>query len=145
MTDTRPGVLHGPPPLHGSDGERVGWSKPCEVPRQSKRFAPLLVSALLGAGVLGSAEATHVAFREDELLCEEALVRLAECCEQAALRELNCDHNDSCGTTVSTDLSPEESECIRERSCASLREQGTCESLLARAAQSSDITGALCQ
>ena len=115
--------------LEASHG--LAWSRPLARAPARRRLAPLLVSGFLGLCVLGSAQGAHVAFREDELLCEEAVARLKECCTDAELLGVDCVHNPGCQTSAPT-ISPEESECIRSRSCAQLRRQSTCDALLAR-------------
>jgi hypothetical protein len=66
------------------------------------------------------------AIRKDEFLCEEAHARLVECCPDAPKGESYCSFNEGCGSTSYPALSPEESNCIRESSCAKLRDSGAC-------------------
>lgn len=67
-------------------------------------------------------------FRDDVLLCEEAVARLQDCCpELGEVYPEACEYrNDGCnnGREVSLDLRT--SRCIRDKDCAELIDSGTC-------------------
>lgn len=65
--------------------------------------------------------------RESEMLCEEAVSHLDECCPDIDPRRLNCVYQQGCGTDLTPVLTVNASECIRERSCEELKGQGICE------------------
>ena len=67
-------------------------------------------------------------FREDVLLCEEAVSRLQECCpELDSVDALACEYRqDGCNEGRAVDLNPIESRCIRDLDCEALRTKGTC-------------------
>jgi hypothetical protein len=67
--------------------------------------------------------------REDEMLCEEGVSRLDECCPEIDPRRLNCIHQDGCGTELHPILDISAANCLRERSCDDLRNRGICEGL----------------
>lgn len=67
--------------------------------------------------------------REDEMLCEEAVSRLDECCSEIDPRRLNCVYQDGCGTELRPIFSPSASDCLRDRPCDVLRERGICDGL----------------
>lgn len=106
-----------------------------------------LRGALLALVVGGGLPAAQ-AFREDEFLCEEAAIHLEECCPDLEVGELDCTFSMGCGSTTYPGLTPEESDCIRERPCDALREQGVCEKVQARRGpiEEDDLpTDAVCQ
>ena len=76
-------------------------------------------------------------FREDVIVCEEAVARLAKCCPGFEGARVLCnyyyrhDSGGGCGTS-STDsvhpaLSPPESACVLDKSCEALVESGVCD------------------
>jgi hypothetical protein len=67
--------------------------------------------------------------RESEMLCEEAVSRLDECCPEIDPRRLNCIYQQGCGTDLVPVFTVRASECLRERSCETLRDQGICDGL----------------
>lgn len=67
--------------------------------------------------------------RESEMLCEEAVSRLDECCAEIDPRRLNCIYQQGCGTDLVPVFTVKASECLRERPCEVLRDQGICEGL----------------
>lgn len=73
-------------------------------------------------------------FRRDEVECEETVAWLNDCCESFDPTAIRCWYHDGgCqGEDTLPSLSPEESECIRARSCAELREAQVCERVLER-------------
>jgi hypothetical protein len=66
---------------------------------------------------------------DDELLCEEAVARLEDCCPRFDVRVFNCREYQGCYDSVSPDLTTKASNCVREKSCEELVAQGLCESL----------------
>jgi len=87
-----------------------------------------LFRALLAALVLVP---TCGGIRRDEFVCEEAYARLTECCPGFTVEADYCNFDSGCGATRHPALSPEESDCIRGKTCSELRDQKICE----RAAQ----------
>ena len=67
--------------------------------------------------------------RESEMLCEEAVSHLDECCPEIDPRRLNCVHQDGCGTELRPVFTTAASECVRERPCDTLRSAGICDGL----------------
>ncbi len=68
--------------------------------------------------------------REDELLCEEAVSLLEDCCASLDPRRLNCEYQTSCASSNVPVVTERAADCIRARSCADLRTRGTCETLV---------------
>lgn len=65
--------------------------------------------------------------RQDEFLCEEAHAHLTECCPGFHTESNVCEQADGCGGDGSYPaLTPTESNCVREKSCAELVAQGIC-------------------
>lgn len=115
----------------------LAWSRPLDRVPPRRSLAPRLVSAVLALCALGTLQGAHVAFREDELLCEEAVARLRDCCSEADLRYVSCTYSAGCETS-SPNISPSDSRCIRSRSCVELQQQGTCEALAALVSPAED-------
>jgi hypothetical protein len=69
--------------------------------------------------------------RQDEVECEEAVAHMADCCEDFDRSAVVCRYSDYCGVSY-PDLRPSESQCILDRSCDSLREDGICEAVVRR-------------
>ena len=67
--------------------------------------------------------------REDEMLCEEAVSRLDECCPEIDPRRLNCIYQDGCGTDLTPVFTAAASECLRDRGCDDLKSRGVCDGL----------------
>ena len=73
---------------------------------------------------------THAGgMRKDEILCEEALARLGDCCPQESLASVRCTFFHGCmGHDESyPDIGPEDADCIRNASCDQLVSSGLCE------------------
>jgi hypothetical protein len=68
-------------------------------------------------------------FRRDEVECEEAALKIGECCDGLSVSQVNCDYSDGCGDPVYPDISPAESLCIRDAACSDLERNGVCERL----------------
>lgn len=90
---------------------------------KAKHSAPGVMAAMLilllstcGAG-----------FRTDELECDEAVAHLVQCCPNVTADTLQCVHVDGCETATRPELDADQSECIRSRSCAVLRQDGVCD------------------
>ena len=90
---------------------------------RSRITGPIAFAAVV-AVVLSCGE-----IRETEMLCEEAVSRLDECCPEIDPRRLNCIHQDGCGTKLEPIFTAKASDCLRDRPCESMREQGICEGL----------------
>jgi hypothetical protein len=64
---------------------------------------------------------------DDELHCEEAVSHLEDCCEGFEARRFNCEEQTDCTfNDRHPDFYDSASQCIRDRSCDQLREQGKC-------------------
>ena len=90
------------------------------------RYVALLVVLLFAGATCG--------IREDELLCEEAISRIAGCCPTFPAHQFNCTYsNFSCGGQPSEnfpDLRITTSRCILDLSCETIRARGLCEAPL---------------
>lgn len=67
---------------------------------------------------------------QEEILCEEAVAKLYECCGYTkAIDGLTCKFADASGGCLATrpQVSSVRATCLLERSCQQLRENGTCE------------------
>jgi hypothetical protein len=68
--------------------------------------------------------------REDELQCEEAVAHMQGCCDSFE-PDVSCTFQgvpDCSGETpIYPDISIDQSQCIRDLSCAEVRERGLCE------------------
>jgi hypothetical protein len=91
---------------------------------RSRRITGPIAFAAVVAVVLSCGE-----IREGEMLCEEAVSRLDECCPEIDPRRLNCIYQDGCGTDLKPVFTVKASDCLRERPCEVLREQGICDGL----------------
>lgn len=68
-------------------------------------------------------------FRDDVLLCEEAVARLQDCCPGVGqVYPEACEYReDGCNTGREVALNLRTSRCIRSKECIDLVESGTCE------------------
>ena len=98
-----------------------------------------LLALFVGGSVGGAAT-----FREDEIECEETIAKLTQCCSDADFRQVSCDYVDACHSTTETDLSPDESRCIRELSCSEIVERGVCGAVIERASTPQIEAGSVC-
>lgn len=70
---------------------------------------------------------------ERELDCEQAALRLEECCPDFDARMIGCSYEWSCGGSDRVPVvTSAEADCIRESSCQALIETDVCERVLAR-------------
>lgn len=68
--------------------------------------------------------------REDELLCEEALARLEDCCPPEDLANVSCTYDSGCmSESTYPQIGPKDARCIRDRTCEDLFARGLCERL----------------
>jgi hypothetical protein len=81
--------------------------------RYRQLWTGLVVAAIYACGTM----------REDEQLCEEAVAQLVTCCPGFDVTQVSCQYSDSClsDSDQFPALSIKDSECIREKSCASLQ------------------------
>lgn len=91
--------------------------------RKRSRWGPFGFAAVVGV-VLSCGE-----IREGEMLCEEAVSRLDECCPEIDPRRLNCIYQDGCGENLQPVFTVRASECLRDRACEVLKDQGICDAL----------------
>lgn len=92
------------------------------------------VPALFAAAFFGLLS-TGASFREDEIECDHAASRLAECCPELQAGLLDCSYSQGCGSeTYEPWLSIPESECIRARDCREIQNAGICERVAERTA-----------
>lgn len=68
-------------------------------------------------------------FREDVILCEEAVQQLEDCCGAFTVAQDACVYQNDygCGGAHSVLLTESESRCIRAKSCTELAQSGTCD------------------
>ncbi len=64
------------------------------------------------------------AIHGDELLCEEAAAHVHECCPGVQIARINCDYDQSCGTTHEPDLRGDVAKCLRDTGCGELTKPG---------------------
>ncbi len=67
--------------------------------------------------------------RADEFLCEEAFVRLQECCPDLHVSRQFCEYDPGCGSPRYPVLTVRESNCLRSASCSALAAAETCKKL----------------
>lgn len=100
----------------------------------SSTYLVAAVVVLLLACTFDTSKHDHDEFREDVVLCEEAVSYLTSCCDRFDAHAIACRyHYDStesgCSTSIDAEspaLSLDESRCIVGRSCAALRANGIC-------------------
>jgi hypothetical protein len=91
-----------------------------------------LRAVLLVAPVLVALAASCNGMREDELQCEQAVMRLRECCPGFVPTAVNCyyDESQDCSGNTTGHSYPairlEDSKCIEQTSCADLRRLDLC-------------------
>jgi hypothetical protein len=90
---------------------------------RSRITGPIAFAAVV-AVVLSCGE-----IRESEMLCEEAVSRLDECCPEIDPRRLNCIHQDGCGTQLEPVFTVRASDCLRDKPCELLKDEGICDGL----------------
>ena len=98
-----------------------------------KKLSLSLLITGLGVASMG---ATLDGFREDEIMCEEAVARLVKCCSDFDPHAVTCSYSSGCGTTQYPAIDMQTSTCIREQSCEDLIGGGVCD----RAAHVSPLT-----
>jgi hypothetical protein len=87
----------------------------------------VVVAVAIGLGVSCNG------FREDEIECEQAVVRLRDCCPDFNPTTVDCTYHESldCSDSVVAReypaLSLEDSRCVQEKSCADLIASGVCD------------------
>ena len=108
--------------------KRIAWCPAGRIADLIFRFAPLVIVLTLSSSLVRG-----TGFREDEVVCEEAVAHIADCCPdfdpQAGPEgaRVSCEYDESACDARLPDLSADESACIRELSCAELKERGICE------------------
>jgi hypothetical protein len=99
----------------------------------------VLVAVMSGGIRLRSSEPSNL--REDEILCEEAVARLVECCPQIDPSSINCSYVEKCipldegdGCSAGAEwlscvpqIDQGDSVAWRDASCAEVRAHGWCE------------------
>jgi hypothetical protein len=80
----------------------------------------------LGAAALSLVVCSN-GLREDELECEQAVSHLVDCCSEFPASAVNCEYSDEGCSVIPTGFSIEESHCIEQESCESLRSDGLCD------------------
>lgn len=99
--------------------------------RRRRRFGDALRAALLFIAVAGGIPAAQ-GFRQDEVECEEATLRLDECCPGFDPKKVDCTFVPGCDNATYPSLTSTESECILAKGCDDLRARHVCERLLSR-------------
>jgi hypothetical protein len=92
----------------------------------SKRASAIavVVGVVLGCGGID----------DDELLCEEALGHLEDCCPGFDVHRFQCANQADCFNSVTPDVTQEASKCIRGHECSDARSSGLCDRMTALAA-----------
>jgi hypothetical protein len=69
--------------------------------------------------------------REDEMLCEESVSKLIDCCPNLDARRFICVYDPGgCGNPALTPIfSAKASKCVHDRSCDDLKNKGSCQAL----------------
>jgi len=88
--------------------------------RPALRVLLLLCAAALAPAIVGG-------FEKGEILCEEAVAHMDECCPDFMAAAYNCDNFVGCGTSSPPDITPSLSECIRNLTCDEVVANGWCE------------------
>jgi hypothetical protein len=68
--------------------------------------------------------------RNDELVCEEAVARLENCCPTFDPRRFDCEYIDSCNGGNLPAVDEHAAQCIRDRACGDLGALGICAGLI---------------
>ena len=108
-------------PTSKTNGDVHGIRSPGR--RLLRRVATMAVAVVwLGAGGI----------REDEFQCEQAVAHLHDCCPDLDPGAVSCSFSSSCGATLFTTFSVEESQCIQDASCEAILRGHLCERALSR-------------
>lgn len=84
--------------------------------------------AVLAVLVLGFTVRCGPGITSDEFHCEAAMAHLADCCPGFPLHEMTCESVSSgCGYALSSQIDIQEADCLRQRSCARIVEDGLCD------------------
>jgi hypothetical protein len=107
--------------------KRIAWCPAGRIADLIFRFAPLAILLTFSSTLVRGA-----GFREDEVVCEEAVAHIVDCCPDFDLEgpegvSVSCTYDESGCDARLPDLSADESACIRELSCDELKERGICE------------------
>jgi hypothetical protein len=96
--------------------------RPSRPPREvSRRILGAALAALLSGAVTCT-------FRTEDLYCEEAFAHLTTCCPELSDYPLDCyGARQGCESVGQISLTEEESECVLDRDCDTLRSSGVCE------------------
>jgi hypothetical protein len=65
-------------------------------------------------------------FHKSEIVCEEAVVKIAECCPRVEIRLVNCDHDETCTRTHVPDVDEALAACVKRKDCRALDAEGVC-------------------
>lgn len=99
--------------------------RPSSAGRRRQAWSRLGLSSIIVAFVFCAD------FREDELHCEEAISHIADCCPDADLSTVRCSEVHGCDSKDQPVLKLDESKCIQDASCRSIRDSGVCDQLFA--------------
>jgi hypothetical protein len=101
-------------------------------------MGPARRSVLVTIGVI-SVVLSCGEIREDEMLCEESVSKLTDCCPNIEPHRFVCIYDQSCGGQfLKPVFSAKASGCIHDRTCDELRARGTCEQLRAMSLDPND-------
>lgn len=97
---------------------------PRPKPLRSRWFRVLALGFLCGFSL-----ARCSAIAEDEVLCEEAVAKLRECCGQRVGNDILCyrDASNGCSRARVPQISSSKSLCLLRNSCEQLRAGGSCD------------------
>ena len=91
------------------------------------RHTGIVLAVLTGlVGILFSCGSV----RKDELVCEEAVARLSDCCPSFDPRRFDCEYIQSCAGSNVPVVDEHAAECIRARACDDLASTGICAGLI---------------
>ncbi len=100
-----------------------------------------------GAAVAAAVVLALVALRcirGDEMLCENAVSRLQQCCAGFVVSSGYCTYSDGCGVTYPT-ISESDSKCVADASCEYIVDHDICNrALQARAATDASAGSDIC-
>ena len=103
--------------------------------RTGHNLGACLLALTIGLGL--SVGPNAQGFREDEVECEETFAHLLDCCSRSQLPLVDCEYHEGCGSPTYPSLTPYESRCLRDLSCAEIRSADVCTELEAREENSS--------
>jgi hypothetical protein len=81
--------------------------------------------------------------RPDEMHCENAVARLADCCPRFQASRVSCQYVEGCGVSYPA-ISEDDSRCIVGKSCSALVSDGICAAAQTATPRSTSGGSSLC-